>query len=192
MNQSLTRLFPRLSKIKPWIAVSGTIAVLLLGYYVILGTQYLKASGQVKTLSEQVRQPALQPQQQIPDSAALTAEFETQKQTLEQLRRSFKYPAVDDLLLLISDTAQENRVTVSSLTVVDAQSKVKDGIRFQVQPVSISIQGQTEDIYRFLANLSQKVLVVTVSRLNMAGLGQTPSAQAQLLFHLSPEYIAGS
>ena len=122
------------------------------------------------------------------------ADRECQRQRLEELSALFEYPHTDDLMTIVSDIAVSSGVAVASIS---AGSRKPEGIAgealYQLQPMDLTVEGETNDIYRFLRRLNGTVPVVSVEELNIGDLdrpGVTPKGQITLLFYLSPkEYV---
>lgn len=185
LSPFLGRFQQRLPKVRPWVAIVLLLGVGLLGYYSTLGMRYWKSSDQVTDLTNQIRQLSRTERQKLPESGALT----TSADSLDQLRGLFSYPSTDDLIAILTSTAKETQVDLGSVVVGDPQAKTRGELKYQTQPISITIQGQSTDIYRFFSRLYETVPVAALSRINIANLERNPVAQAQVLFYLSPEAI---
>jgi len=185
--KKLAELQRHLPRVKPWVAAAVLLAMCLLGYYAALGMRYWKASEQTASLTSQIHQLSGKGSEGLPEEKALAAELESQEQRWEKLYSLFSYPETDDLIAIVSATAQETPVDLMSVAVGDPQQKTRGGIQYQTQPMTITLQGEAPDIYRFLSLLYQEVPVTAVSGFRITGLEGAPSAQVHLLFHLSPQ-----
>ncbi len=191
MARSLAQLRENLARVKPWVAVAVLLAIALLGYYAVLGTRYFNASEQVASMNGEIRQLTAKLREPPLDEEALKAERESQKQQLEAMRSLFSHPKSDDLVGILSATAQETSVTLAKVAVADWRWELQGEIGYWTQPMTAMLHGETVDIYRFLSLLQQKVPVARVTSVNMSGLEAVPSAQVQVLFYLSPEATSG-
>ncbi|MEE9247649.1 MAG: hypothetical protein V3U79_03015 [Dehalococcoidia bacterium] len=187
MPKSLADLRRHLSRVKPWVAVAALLAIALLGYYAILGMRYMDASGEVTSLNSQIQLLSRRMGPTPPDIEPLKAELESQGQRLEVLRDLFAYQEADHLVGILADTAQETAVALGQVSVGSIRLEIQEEIKYRIQPMTATVQGESVDIYRFLSLLQQTVPVVSVSSINISGLEGFPSAQVQLLFYLSPE-----
>ena len=93
----------------------------------------------------------------------------------------------DSLIGIISITAQETGVSLGRIATSPLGSQEKNGILFSTLPISVTLRGNTVDIYRFLSLLQQKVPVAQVADITLINLEGDPTAQVELLFFLSPE-----
>ena len=187
MSKYLAELKQRLPRVKPWIAVAVILAVTLAGYYFVLGTRYLKASGEVISIEEQIRLQTRILRQQIPDEVALKAERASGEHRLKELRTLFTYSETGVLMGILSDTADDALVGMDRIELVDTRMETLGGIQYQTVPVTTTVRGDTLDIYQFLSLLQQKVPGASVSDITLSGLDGSPKAQLQLLFYLLPE-----
>ncbi len=187
MPKSLAELQRHLSRVKPWVAVAALLAIALLGYYSIMGMNYLNASGEVASLNSEIQLLSRRLGPTPPDMEALKAEQESLGQQLEGLRDLFGSREGDDLVAILSDTAQETAVALGQVAVGDSRPETQGEIQYRIQPMTATIEGEAVDIYRFLSLLQQKVPVASVKGIDISGLDGLASAQVQLLFYLSPE-----
>ena len=74
-----------------------------------------------------------------------------------------------------------------SLAVGDEEDEVLGDLSYHILPMTLSIRGATGNFSRFLSLLRQRVTVITASNIRLSNLESDPSANVQLLFHLSPE-----
>ena len=186
MAEALAKFRPYLSRVRPWIAVVVLLGVVLMGYYSILGMRYLGSSDDVASLNNEIRQLATRLGRTLPDEELLRAEQESQEQRLEAVRRIFSNPGSDQLVAILSATAQEAGVELQRISVAEGRGEIQGTVRYWFLPMDITLQGEALDIYRFLSLLQQKVPTTQVAGIGMSNLGASPSAQVDLLFHLSP------
>ncbi len=86
MKSSFGDIGKQLAKIKPWVGVAVVIGVALLGYYGLLGMNYLKASAEVSTLEEEIRAASASLRVPVPDIEALEKERDLQEDRLSAVR----------------------------------------------------------------------------------------------------------
>ena len=108
---------------------------------------------------------------------------------LENLHQLFDYPDTDSLLAIVSETARNAGLDLRSMSVSDGKIEPLGTLQFYVQPVTISVNGPSENVQEFLATLHDRVPVVAASNASMANLESEPVTQFQLRFFLSPEPI---
>lgn len=187
MPKSLVELKRHLSRIKPWIAVALLLAVFLAGYYFVLGTRYLSASGEVASIEEQIRQQRRTLRQKLPDEQTLKAERASGEQRLTELRALFTYQETGVLMGILTDTAEETFVNLERIDLVDSRTETLEGVQYRAVPVAATVQGDILDIYEFLSLLQRKVPVANISNIRLSDFEGSPKAQLQLLFYLLPE-----
>ena len=186
MVSSLAELRLTLARITPWVAVAVVMAIAFAGYYSYVGVRHWNASqhvnelyGLIPVLSENIARSwseAVGPKE--PEQAAGDRH--------EDVRALFSYSKADDLVATLAAAAQEATVTLGRLVLEDRRTDSIDGIEYDLQPVSLSLQGDTSRILRFLSLIQEKVPIASVSSVKLAGLDTVPSANVQLLFYQSP------
>ena len=175
----------------PLVVVSVAVTSAVLLYYGVLGVRYFKAIGQANKLTEQVDELTLQVRRIVPDVAGLETELEQNAERGEELRKQFAYPISEDLLDAITITAEETAVDLRSMSVGDAAPQSVGALEYQVQPITVALQGETQAIVELLSELRKKVPVISVGGVQMSRLdSKAPSAQVELLFYLSPQPIS--
>jgi hypothetical protein len=58
--------------------------------------------------------------------------------------------------------------------------------------MSITVQGDVENIYRFILALQERLPIVSLASISVSNPGEEASAQVSLVFYLSPQLIAGA
>lgn len=177
-------LQPLVRRVKPWTLAVTLLAVGLLGYYALLGLRYWNGSQQAASLTQQTRQ--LSGAGNLPSEESQARELQAQEQRLARVLSFFAYPGKMEPAAVVAETAQETPVTLISVVLGDPQPKVKEGIVYQAQPMTIGLQGADSDILRFLDLLSQKMPATSVTNIRITVLETAPSAQVQLIFYMSP------
>lgn len=189
MAGKLNNLIHKVRKIKIWLMVAAAIAVTIAGYYTLLGVRYLDASGQVPIVSARIAQFQRTIRGELPDETPLESALSVQEENLAEIRSLFSYPRPDDLVAILSSTAQIAGVGLTSITVGDAKTEVEDGIEFTVQPLSISVIAEPIPIYRWLEQLHEQIPVISVTDFRITGLDSFSSAKINLLVFLSPTTV---
>ena len=190
MSNSFADLQLRLQKLNLWLIVAIAIAVVLLGYYGILATRYYRAPEEVPVLENQTVRLTRAMRESLPEEQALKTALESEESYVDALKSLFSYPQTDDMMAIMSATSQETSVTLLSLALGDAQPEIVDGILYQVQPITVTLQGESDSISEFLHVLHQKVPAFGILAIRMANLDDAPSAQIQFRAYLSPESIS--
>ena len=157
MSNSFADLQLRLQKLNIWLIVAIAIAVVLLGYYGILATRYYRAYEEVPVLEHQTVRLTRAMRESLPEEQALKIALESEESYVDALKSLFSYPQTDDMMAIMSTTSQETSVTLLSLALGDAQPEIVDGILYQVQPITVTLQGESDSISEFLHVLHQKV-----------------------------------
>ena len=101
----------------------------------------------------------------------------------------YDYPFTDKLMSIVSETAREANLDLASMTVGAIKIEPQVTLQFQVQPISIRLDGTPENVQEFLAALYDRVPVVVAKNASMVNLSENPSTQLELRFFLSPEQI---
>ena len=178
----------RFPGIKPWAAVATLLALILFGYYTVLGVRYWTTSGQASSLTDQVSRLSATSQAQSPyDEETSKAELKSQEMRLEETSDVFSYLVVAELVALFDSTAKDTGVDLVSVVEGDPSLAIHQGIQYQTQPATVTLRGQTSRIYGFLSLLRLRVAPVTIAGIRFAGLEGSPLAEIQLQFYLSPQ-----
>ncbi len=176
-----------MSKVKLWVWVAAILAVALFAYYSMLGSRYMAASGDVSSFKAEISDLAAKLKSTSPNVDALTAEQQALQAKLQDVQDGFMLSESDSLIGTISITAQETGVSLGRIATSPLGSQERNGILFSTLPISVTLRGNTVDIYRFLSLLQQKVPVAQVADITLTNLEGDPTAQVELLFFLSPE-----
>ena len=147
----------------------------------------MDASADVSSFKAEISDLAAKLKITSPNVDALTAEQQALQAKLQDVQDGFMLSESDSLIGTISITAQETGVSLGRIATSPLGSQEKNGILFSTLPISVTLGGNTVDIYRFLSLLQQKVPVAQVADISLANLQGDPTAQVELLFFLSPE-----
>ena len=183
------RLRQSMSRIRPWVVVAVILGVLLIGYFGVLGIRFTKASesrtvfaSDIQRLSRLLRRNDLQLE-------ALEAELQPRERQLNELIDEFDYPITDDLIAIVSGTADQTGVAVTSMQIGNSAFKVRASTRYETQPMTLTLEGGTDELYDFLDLLYDQVPVTDVVGVRITNVDSSPSSQVTLRFFLSPETI---
>ena len=175
------------SRLTPWATVALILGVLLFGYYILLGMRYFNASNQIESSNSEISDLRVGLRRVPPKEEELKAEVESFKQELEVTYGLFKLLESDDLVTILTTTAQETSVNLQKVVSADTAPKILGEIQYSTQPMVLTLQGKTVDIYGFLSLLQRKIPVVQVIDITLTGLEALPTAQVQLLFYFAPK-----
>ena len=188
MNSSLRDIGNRLAQVKPWIALAVLMGLALIGYYGLLGMNYLGASEQVSSLESEIRKVSATLQRPAPDAEALQGELSLQEKRLSAVRGLSSNLHSDDLVGILAATARETDVFLSRIGVGDGSMQLLNGVQYQTQPMSLTLAGEeTRDIFQFLTSVQQKVPLTSVPTINLTSSDAEQAAQVQIVFFLSPQ-----
>ena len=187
MTSSFGDIKKQLAKVKPWVGVAVVIGVALLGYYGLLGMNYLKASAEVSTLEEEIRTASASLRVPEPDIEALENERDLQEDRLGAVRGLSTNLHSDDLVGILVATASETDVYLSRVGVGEVKSDELDEVRYDTQSMSLAIQGEITDMFQFLTSVQRKVPLTSVPTLNITSADEDSSAQVDMVFYMSPQ-----
>lgn len=190
MLKQMALLHQRMLRVKPWVALTVLLAVVLLSYYIMLGAKYLMATAQASSLSSEIQERSGALKENVPGEKPALSALEFSQRHLGELRASFTYGHTEALMAAISTTAQESNVNLLSITSGDPQGKALQGIDYQVHPVSVVLQGDPSNISRFLSGLHRKVPVTAVSDITLSLEEVPPRARLQLHFFVLAQGVS--
>ena len=191
MPHSLTNVRDVLSRVKPWLGVAIVLAVLLLGYYTVQGVRFWRASGDVNSVNSEIEkseQALLRLKRQVKQaSEKLESPEVANLRPLAELNGLFAERSSEELMAEVAAIAFQAKVNLTSMNPASSRTEVIGDLEYQVETLSIAVGGATTDIYNFLTQLHANFPVVAVSNVNLSGFGDSPLAQMNVLFYLSPE-----
>ncbi|MFQ5873205.1 MAG: hypothetical protein ACE5JL_05320, partial [Dehalococcoidia bacterium] len=139
MSQSLTQLKQYLYRVKPWVAVALLVAVVIVGYYSILGFRYWNASGEVDSLNSEIR--TLTPK--IRNLSTRMEAFEGEEALLGTLLDTvpsrFSYIEPHNLVGILSATARESAVDLLRVSVGNGHPETEGDVEFWIQPMDTTL-----------------------------------------------------
>lgn len=190
MPKNLAELKAYLSQIQPWAAVAAVLGLALVAYYGFEGVRYWQAAKQTQALTAQRLVLYRSLGEKLRAEKEMAAELELERSEMEQLERVFHHPQTDELIGKVTDVARQNRVILSSISAGVRSVVTEDGVRYVVQPMSLIMEGQNQDVYRFFSALRQSLPVVNVGTVRMTGGGILPAqVNVQLSYYLSPQVL---
>lgn len=187
-----------LNRVKPWVLLACMLGVILIGYFAVHGFRYWQASSSESSLAKEInvldgKIDAISPVGNLEEKlealkVRLQAEeklLEDENLLLEELNGLFQYPSTDNLLKIIATTAQEQGLNLVSITTGDLQTEKAGDMAYQVRRVGLTLGGEPEDFFKFLAKLQETISVASATDVRLT-LDEFPSARVTLLFFLSP------
>ena len=193
MPQNLAELRQLLSRVKPWVGVAVILAVVLLGYFLVQGFRYWQASGDTSSLDREILDLENSTRLMILRGLAASEELEEEtaegQRSIEELNSLFSQRSAENLMTAVAATAVEAEVELTAINPSASQIKLLGELQYYVQPIGISVEGGTTELFRFLTLLHENIPVVSVSELSIGSLSDSPLAQMQLLFYLAPAPI---
>lgn len=192
LPKNLAEVREYLSRIRPWAAVAMLGAIVLLAFYTFQALQYWEAWNDTKTMNQDIERISRKLDKGVPRSENVSEKLASFQERRQYLRSLYHYPDTAGLMGIISSTSWDAGVDLPSISAGDPTLQNIDGMKYRVQPLSLTMRGTTPDIYRFLSTLHQKVKVLSVPGVNISSPGaEETTAQVQLNFYLSPEPITG-
>lgn len=190
MPKNLADLKKYLTRVKIWAAVAAALTVGLLAYYGVEGLRYWQASNQAQALTAQRVVLSKTLQEALRGQAVLAAQLDEERNQMEQLEQLFHHPQADELIGIVAQTARENQVTLSSIGAGEDNPVIRGNVEYQNQPMTIILEGQNQDVYRFFSALHQRLPMVNLATVRMSGGGAAPAqVHVQLGFLLSPQVV---
>jgi Tfp pilus assembly protein PilO len=177
------------------VVVVGGLLILGFGY---LGFRAWQLSSKAGALESQADALRVQLQQQPASEAAAEEALGAKEAQLQQVMSLFSpvvgssspHPETDSLVQLITNIARTSGIQITSLALGERQAKVIGTVRYETQLVTVTMQGLPERMSQFLSALRQEATTVAITDVRIVGIEGVASAQAQLLFHLSPQLYA--
>jgi hypothetical protein len=188
--KNLADLKTYITRIKPWAAVALALGLGLVAYYGYEGVRYWQAAERAEALQMQRVVLDRTLDEKLRPGEVLTAELELERTEMERLELVFHHPQTDELIGTVTDVARRSKVVLSSVSAGESSTVTEEGVRYQLQPMSIILEGENQDVYRFFASLRQALPVLHVVNVRLTGGGILPAqVNAQLSFYLSPQVL---
>ena len=190
LPENLGLLRESFSRIRPWAAVAGLCAAVLLGFYSLEALQYWNAWNDVRTMTSDIERISSKLERGVPSSDTIPQDQELAQQRLEYLQGLFQYPDVARLIGIVSTTSWDTGIDLPAITSADPTLNEMDGMEYGVQVLGLTARGSLPDIYRFLATLHQRVRVVSTPNISLSNPSSAEAAaQIQMNFYISPKPI---
>ena len=189
MGEDLSKLRHSLARVKPWIAVASVAALALLGYFVMQGVEYWQASTDAASSRQEIRDLEIKMQAVPGEVKTVADQLKAQQERLDDLEALFAVSTTDELMGIISATSRESALELKSISSHSTRPEGLGNREYNVQPVSITLEGPVDNFSRFLSLLQQRVPVVAATDLRIGNLGSSPTAKMRLFFYLSPHAI---
>ena len=210
MEENLAKLRERYPWVRLWMPVAALVAVLILGYSAWLGLRYLDASARVDSLERKLSDISAQATNldirddqlaEDPDcdkrvlenpslAETLTQDLCRQKRRLAEVTRNFSHAQPDQLMTIVSDVAKANNVGVEAMSVGKmTPALVEEEATYLVMPMSMRLEGDPADMYRFLARLNERIPEGAVTDIRLGNLDRgrgSPVAEVRILIYLAP------
>ena len=187
MERVIHRFRQAIAITRPWIVAAVIVAAGLSFYFAAQGVRYWQAAGNNSSVRDQIGRLERAIGPQIDSDTEQKAQLAAANLELANLHLLFDYPATDTLMSIVSDIAGDVGLDLVSMTAEKVVAQPRGTLQYQVQPISVIIDGPTASVQMFLAILYDRVPVVVASNAKMVNLDTTPSTQLQLQFYLSPE-----
>lgn len=175
---------------RPWLIVAVVVAAGLFLYFAAQGVRYWQATGEISAVKAEILRLERATGQLPAGRDENEAKLEAKTDQLGSLLQLFDYPAADTLMSIVADTVGSVGLGLISMTAEEAVIEDREGLRYQVRPISVVVEGPTSDFRNFLSVLYDLVPIVVASDARMVNLDTSPSTQVQLRFYLSPEPIS--
>ena len=193
MPKNLATLRAQFTKIKPWAAIAMLFAVILVAFYGFQSYRYWEARTQTETANAQIKTISLKLRDQVPNIETLEADLQLHQDLFETYRSAFTYTDMGEIMTIVSDTAADAKVHLAALSVGESIPVTRNGIKYQTNSLSITMKGNTDDIFGYLFQLHQAIPVVQMSGVTIADPHiEKSTAQVILTFYISPETVSES
>ena len=195
MPQSLSEIRQLLSKVKPWVSVAVVLGVVVAGYYAFQGMRYYEARGipfvgpQGKEHTQLVEIDAIVHKLAGPKPEAQVAasNLADQKLRFEKLDSQFNPREVNDLLNVLSITAEDTGLALLSISTGAQRTGLHGAAEYGKQPVILTVNGSAANISTFLRLIQQQIPVASVPSIEITGLDGAPTSRISIFFYFSKE-----
>jgi Tfp pilus assembly protein PilO len=187
---SLMRLY--LTRLKPWAVIATAASLILVSFYAYQGWQYWLAWDELRALGEEKERISRKVSADAPEAEQLAEELKVQQQRLVQFEDMLEHTDSNRLIGILSGISWETGVELPAISAGAARTEDIGANRYRTQPMSITVQGDVENIYRFILALQERLPIVSLASISVSNPGEEASAQVSLVFYLSPQLIAGA
>lgn len=177
--------------IKSWVIVALALVLVLLGYCGVLGVRFLNYGADAQTLAAEADKLSRIVDKPAPTVMSLEADRDASQQKLDSIRDLYQCEERDELTALIVDTADDAGVNLDQIMTAGDRMKSVGDISYQPQSLSLSVSGSLTEVFSFLDLLHERAPTVELVQVGFSSSEDMPEeANIQLLFYLSPEYVA--
>lgn len=177
--------------IKSWVIVALALVLVLLGCYGVLGVRFLNYRADAQTLAAEADKLSRIVDKPAPTVMSLEADRDASQQKLDSIRDLYQCEERDELTALIVDTADDAGVNLDQIMTAGDRMKSVGDISYQPQSLSLSVSGSLTEVFSFLDLLHERAPTVELVQVGFSSSEDMPEeANIQLLFYLSPEYVA--
>lgn len=184
-NERWNRLRQGLPKVRTWVLLATLLAVVVL-YWAYLGVRYIASAGEASRLEKDVaivmkglRAPATSP--------TSLGQVEAADERFKDLATRFKKHDSETFVAMVYEVADASGVGITALVMGKASAKVEDGVQYQLQPLTLNLNGGTYNVISFLEGLHQQIPALAVADTRLSGSDLEPTAQMQLVLYVSPQ-----
>lgn len=181
-----------LNKLKPWAVIATVASVILVSFYAYQGWQYWLAWDELRALSLEKARISAKLSVGTLEVEQLADDLDVQQQRLVQFEEMFDQSDSNKLIGILSSISWETGVELPTISAGLPKFEDFGTNRYQSQPMSITVQGDIEDIYSFILTLQEKLPFLSLANISVASPGEEASAQISLVFYLSPQPIASA
>ncbi|HEU0020447.1 MAG TPA: hypothetical protein VFR55_02055 [Dehalococcoidia bacterium] len=192
LAKKLGPLRPYLAKLRLWAVIATVASLILVSVYAHQGWQYWQAWDELRALGQEKVELSTRLSGGAPEVEQLAGELDVQQQRLARFEAMFEHSDSNKLIGMLSSISWETGVELPSISAGAPRTEDIGANRFQTQPMSISVQGDIENIYSFIRSLQEELPFVSLANITVASPGEAASAQISLVFYLSPQAIAGA
>jgi hypothetical protein len=183
---------PYLRKLKPWAVIATVGALILVCFYTYQGWQYWLAWDELRALGQEKARISGKLSTGAPEAEQLAEELKVQQLRLVQFEDMLDHTDSNRLIGILSGISWETGVELPAISAGAARTEDIGANRYRTQPMSITVQGDVENIYRFILALQERLPIVSLASISVSNPGEEASAQVSLVFYLSPQLIAGA
>ncbi len=166
-------------------------AFVLVIWFCVLAVEYWFASRHLDTTNAELDRLEVALAEPIKSVNAIEEAKAASEQDLVNWSGKFQYegyPETDYLLAIVSVTAQEASVGLSSMVVADEDEIVLEGVRYFTQQLRLIVIGPSHAaIYDFLDLLYMKLPFMSIANIELGGFTDSPTADITLVLYLDPQ-----
>ncbi|MBI4282807.1 MAG: hypothetical protein HY672_04925 [Chloroflexi bacterium] len=175
-----------LPRVRTWVLLAALLEAVVVLYWAYLGARYVISAGEVSRLKEDV---AIVMESLSTPAASQTSPGQTEAadQRFKDLATRFNRYDSETLVGMVYEVADASGVGITALVMGKASAKVEDGVQYQLQPLTLNLNGGTYNVISFLEGLRQQIPALAVADTRLSGSDGQPTAQMQLVLYVSPQ-----